>query len=87
MQLSELDQLCAARQDVVLFNESVLYNLAYAQPDASMEEVVQAARLARVHEAIERMPQGYQTAVGERGLKLSGGEKQRTVVARASTIL
>ena len=70
-------------QDVVLFNESVLYNLRYARPEASLEEVEEAAKLARVHDAITRMPQGYETLVGERGLKLSGGEKQRIAIARA----
>ena len=60
-------------QDVVLFNESIGYNLRYGRHDASDEEVRQAARRAQIHDAIERMPQGYDTRVGERGLKLSGG--------------
>ena len=59
-------------QDVVLFNESIGYNLRYGRHDASDEEVRQAARRAQIHDAIERMPQGYDTRVGERGLKLSG---------------
>ena len=70
-------------QDVVLFNESVGYNLRYGRPEASDEEVQQAARHARVHDAIMRMPSGYDTKVGERGLKLSGGEKQRIAIGRA----
>ena len=70
-------------QDVVLFNESIRYNLSYGCPDADEVEVVRAARHARIHDAIERMPHGYDTIVGERGLKLSGGEKQRVAIGRA----
>jgi ATP-binding cassette subfamily B protein len=70
-------------QDTVLFNESLYYNIAYARPSASQEEVRQAARLANIHEFITGLPQGYDTVVGERGLKLSGGEKQRVAIARA----
>ncbi len=70
-------------QDTVLFNESLYYNIAYARPDASREEIVQAARLANLHDFISSLPQGYDTIVGERGLKLSGGEKQRVAIARA----
>lgn len=69
-------------QDVVLFNETIGYNLRYGRHGASDEEVRQAARRAQIHAAIERMPQGYETRVGERGLKLSGGEKQRVAIAR-----
>ena len=69
-------------QDVVLFNETIGYNLRYGRHGASDEEVQQAARRAQIHTAIERMPQGYETRVGERGLKLSGGEKQRVAIAR-----
>lgn len=69
-------------QDTVLFNESIYYNLAYARPDASREEIIQAAKLAHIHELIETLPKGYDTVVGERGLKLSGGEKQRVAIAR-----
>ncbi|GAB5355348.1 hypothetical protein AAMO2058_000198000 [Amorphochlora amoebiformis] len=69
-------------QDVVLFNDDIMYNLRYAKLDASDEEVIQAAKDAQVHDAIMRMPEGYQTKVGERGLKLSGGEKQRLGIAR-----
>lgn len=70
-------------QDTVLFNESLYYNIAYAKPAASREEIRQAARLANIHEFIAGLPQGYDTVVGERGLKLSGGEKQRVAIARA----
>ncbi len=69
-------------QDTVLFNDSIYYNIAYARPDASREEVERAARLAHIHDFIASLPQGYDTVVGERGLKLSGGEKQRVAIAR-----
>jgi ATP-binding cassette subfamily B protein len=69
-------------QDTVLFNDSLYYNIAYGRPSASREEVVAAARAAHVHDFIESLPQGYDTNVGERGLKLSGGEKQRIAIAR-----
>lgn len=69
-------------QDTVLFNESIYYNIQYAQPEASEEDVHNAARMAHIHEFIESLPQGYDTMVGERGLKLSGGEKQRIAIAR-----
>ena len=70
-------------QDTVLFNESLLYNIAYARPSASRNEIEHAARVANIHAFIEGLPQGYDTIVGERGLKLSGGEKQRVAIARA----
>jgi ATP-binding cassette subfamily B protein len=70
-------------QDTVLFNESLLYNIAYARPDATREDIEHAARLANIHNFIQGLPQGYATIVGERGLKLSGGEKQRVAIARA----
>jgi len=69
-------------QDTVLFNESIYYNLAYARENASREEVIRAARLAHIHDFIESLPEKYDTVVGERGLKLSGGEKQRVAIAR-----
>ena len=70
-------------QDTVLFNDSLLYNIAYAKPSASHDEIKQAAKVANIHAFIESLPQGYDTVVGERGLKLSGGEKQRVAIARA----
>ncbi len=70
-------------QDTVLFNASLLYNIAYARPDASQAEIEQAAKHANIHSFITTLPQGYDTVVGERGLKLSGGEKQRVAIARA----
>ena len=69
-------------QDTVLFNDTIYYNIAYGRPDASREEVEQAARLARIHDFIMALPLGYEATVGERGLKLSGGEKQRVAIAR-----
>ncbi|RMD70590.1 MAG: ABC transporter ATP-binding protein/permease [Gammaproteobacteria bacterium] len=69
-------------QDTVLFNDTIYYNIAYARPGASEQEVIRAARLAHLHDFILSLPQGYQTLVGERGLKLSGGEKQRVAIAR-----
>jgi ATP-binding cassette subfamily B (MDR/TAP) protein 7 len=70
-------------QDLVLFNDTVEYNIRYGRLDATEEEVRQAARHAAIHDQIEAFPQGYHTLVGERGLKLSGGEKQRIALARA----
>jgi ATP-binding cassette subfamily B protein len=70
-------------QDTVLFNDSILYNIRYGRPEASDAEVMDAARAAHIHEFIETLPRKYETAVGERGLKLSGGEKQRVAIARA----
>jgi len=70
-------------QDTVLFNDTIYYNILYGRPDASREEVEQAARAAHIHELIVSLPDGYQSEVGERGLKLSGGEKQRVAIARA----
>jgi ATP-binding cassette subfamily B protein len=69
-------------QDTVLFNESIAYNIAYGRPQASREEVEAVARAAHIHEFILSLPDGYRTVVGERGLKLSGGEKQRVAIAR-----
>ncbi len=69
-------------QDTVLFNDTVYYNIAYGWPAASPAQVEQAARLAQIHDFIMASPDGYQTMVGERGLKLSGGEKQRVAIAR-----
>jgi ATP-binding cassette subfamily B protein len=69
-------------QDTVLFNDSIAYNIAYGRPGASQEEIIAAARAAYIHDFILSLPDGYETAVGERGLKLSGGEKQRVAIAR-----
>jgi len=69
-------------QDTVLFNDSIFYNIQYGRPDASSAEVEEAARLAQVHDFVMALPDGYNTRVGERGLKLSGGEKQRVAIAR-----
>tara|TARA_B110000971_G_scaffold13355_1_gene12407 strand:- start:3977 stop:5332 length:1356 start_codon:yes stop_codon:yes gene_type:complete len=84
----ELQQLSLRRhvgivpQDTVLFNDSIAYNIRYGRTDASMDDVITAAKAARIHSFIESLPQGYDTPVGERGLKLSGGEKQRVAIAR-----
>jgi len=69
-------------QDTVLFNDTVYYNIAYGRPGAGRDEVTEAAKLARIHDFVEGLPDGYETVVGERGLKLSGGEKQRVAIAR-----
>ncbi|MCX7237556.1 ABC transporter ATP-binding protein/permease [Polynucleobacter sp.] len=69
-------------QDTVLFNDTIGYNIAYGNPSATMEEVQEAARAAQIDSFIKRLPEGYDTQVGERGLKLSGGEKQRVAIAR-----
>ncbi|MFN3914990.1 MAG: ABCB family ABC transporter ATP-binding protein/permease [Aquabacterium sp.] len=69
-------------QDTVLFNDTVAYNIAYGRPEASHDEVIAAAKAARIHDFISSTPKGYDTVVGERGLKLSGGEKQRVAIAR-----
>jgi len=69
-------------QDTVLFNDTIEYNIAYGRPGATREEVVAAAKAARIHDFIMATPAGYETTVGERGLKLSGGEKQRVAIAR-----
>ncbi len=69
-------------QDTVLFNDTIYYNIAYGRPDATREEVEAAARAAKIHDFIVGLPEGYQAMVGERGLKLSGGEKQRVGIAR-----
>jgi ABC-type transport system involved in Fe-S cluster assembly fused permease/ATPase subunit len=69
-------------QDTVLFNDTIAYNIAYGRPGASQAEIESAARAARIHDFVVGMPKGYDTMVGERGLKLSGGEKQRVAIAR-----
>ncbi len=86
--IRELTQasLCAhigiVPQDTVLFNDSIYYNIAYGRPDACREQLIEAARAAHIHDFVSQLPDGYDTVVGERGLKLSGGEKQRVAIAR-----
>jgi ABC-type transport system involved in Fe-S cluster assembly fused permease/ATPase subunit len=70
-------------QDTVLFNDTIYYNIQYGRPEASREEVIEAARAAHIHDFVESLPDKYESRVGERGLKLSGGEKQRVAIARA----
>jgi len=81
-QVSLHDQIGVVPQDTVLFNDTIYYNIAYGRPEASRAEVEEAARAAKIHEFIQTLPDGYETTVGERGLKLSGGEKQRVGIAR-----
>ncbi len=81
-QLSLRQAIGVVPQDTVLFNDTIRYNIAYGRPDASDAEVEAAAKLAQVHDFVLKMPDGYKTRVGERGLKLSGGEKQRVAIAR-----
>jgi ATP-binding cassette subfamily B protein len=69
-------------QDTVLFNDTIAYNIAYGRPGATQDQIEHAARLAQVHDFVLKLPEGYNTRVGERGLKLSGGEKQRVAIAR-----
>uniref|UniRef100_M4C5K5 ABC transporter n=1 Tax=Hyaloperonospora arabidopsidis (strain Emoy2) TaxID=559515 RepID=M4C5K5_HYAAE len=84
LNLDELRQAIAiVPQDTVLFNDTIFYNINYGRLDATREEVMQAARISQIHRSIETFPEGYNTRVGERGLKLSGGEKQRVSIARA----
>jgi ATP-binding cassette, subfamily B, heavy metal transporter len=75
-------QIGIVPQDTVLFNDTIFYNIQYAYPEASREQVYEAAKMADIHEFIVNLPDGYETVVGERGLKLSGGEKQRVSIAR-----
>ena len=76
------DAIGIVPQDTVLFNDTVFYNIAYGRTEATREEVETAAKMARIHDFIEGLPDGYEAMVGERGLKLSGGEKQRVAIAR-----
>ena len=75
-------QIGVVPQDTVLFNDTIFYNIAYGRPEATRAEIEEAARAAKIHDFISALPDGYQTTVGERGLKLSGGEKQRVGIAR-----
>lgn len=76
------EQIGVVPQDTVLFNDTIRYNIAYGRDGASFDEIVAAAKAAKIHDFIEGLPDGYETTVGERGLKLSGGEKQRVGIAR-----
>eukprot|EP00871_Galdieria_phlegrea_P000677 jgi/Galph1/160/GphlegSOOS_G4957.1 len=76
------DSIGMIPQDTLLFNDTIYFNIAYGKIDSTKEEVEQAARLAQIHDTIMKMPQGYQTIVGERGARLSGGERQRVAIAR-----
>ncbi|WP_116809374.1 ABC transporter ATP-binding protein [Steroidobacter cummioxidans] len=76
-------QIAIVQQEPILFHRSLAENISYARPEATMEEIERAARLANAHDFIARLPRGYQTLVGERGVKLSGGERQRVALARA----
>ena len=69
-------------QDTVLFNDSIRYNIRYGRVEATDDEIVKAAKLAQIHDFVDSLPEGYDSDVGERGLKLSGGEKQRVAIAR-----
>jgi ATP-binding cassette, subfamily B, heavy metal transporter len=82
-QLSLRQAIGIVPQDTVLFNDSIYYNIAYGRPNASKDEVIAAAKAAQIHDFVSALPDGYESAVGERGLKLSGGEKQRVAIARA----
>lgn len=70
-------------QETALFSGTVFENLNFANPHATLEQVVEACRVAEIHEVIERLPKGYQSEIGERGVGLSGGQKQRLAIARA----
>jgi ATP-binding cassette, subfamily B, bacterial MsbA len=76
-------QIGIVSQEVVLFDDTIHRNIAFGRPDATADEVMEAARLAYAHDFIVRLPQGYETVIGERGVKLSGGERQRIAIARA----
>lgn len=84
MRLSSLRGLIGVvTQEVILFNDTVLNNILYGRPDATFDEVVEAAKVAHAHEFISSLPQGYETEIGEKGARLSGGERQRIAIARA----
>jgi ABC-type multidrug transport system fused ATPase/permease subunit len=77
------NQISIVSQHTILFNETIRYNIAYGMPDATMEVVIRAAKAANAHDFIARFPDGYDTCVGEMGMRLSGGERQRIAIARA----
>jgi ABC-type transport system involved in Fe-S cluster assembly fused permease/ATPase subunit len=77
------ESIAVVPQDTILFNDTIAYNIAFGKPGSTREEVTEAARLAHLHDFIMTLPEGYETRVGERGVKLSGGEKQRVSIARA----
>ncbi len=81
-QISLRNSIGIVPQDTVLFNDSIAYNIAYGRPGAAQDEIIAAAKAAYIHDFIVSLPDGYETTVGERGLKLSGGEKQRVAIAR-----
>ena len=82
-QLSLHDAIGVVPQDTVLFNDTIYYNIAYGRAGATREQIEQAAKAAQIHDFVHSLPKGYDTTVGERGLKLSGGEKQRVGIARS----
>ena len=82
-QLSLHEAIGVVPQDTVLFNDTIYYNIAYGRADATRAQIEQAAKAAQIHDFVQSLPQGYETTVGERGLKLSGGEKQRVGIARS----
>ena len=82
-QLSLHKAIGVVPQDTVLFNDTIYYNIAYGRADATRAQIEQAAKKAQIHDFVQSLPQGYETTVGERGLKLSGGEKQRVGIARS----
>lgn len=84
IKLSSLRSLISVvSQEVILFNDTVYNNILYGRPDASYDEVIEAAKLAHAHEFITQLPEGYDTLIGDRGARLSGGERQRIAIARA----
>jgi ATP-binding cassette subfamily B protein len=82
--LSDLrSQYAMVLQDTILFSTTIQENIAYARPDASKQDIIEAAKAAQAHDFIEQLPDGYATVVGDRGMRLSGGERQRVALARA----
>jgi len=79
-------QVAIVHQDIYIFPDTIRNNIAYGKPDATMEEIVMAAKLARLHDFIASLPNGYDTVVGEKGVTLSGGQRQRLAIARALLI-